>query len=372
MSTQFYKLGIKEKIQETDDTVSLRFDIPSELSELFQYKAGQYLTLKFNIKGEDARRAYSMSSSPLEKHIAVTIKRVKGGLVSNYIHDVVKVGDEIEVMPPQGRFVPKLNEEHRKTYYLFGAGSGITPLMSILKTVLELEPQSSVFLYYGSRIENQIIFKAELDQLEKTYKGQLRVIHIVSQPTKVKSGGLAGMFGKKQTLWLGEKGRINRKTTASFLEKHIPPYPDTVYFICGPGNMTQTIEDVLIARGVKKKQIYFELFNSETPGDGTKKAGGANSPKNGASQAIIHLDGKVFNMEIPAGKTILDALLDKKEEPPYSCTTGSCSTCMAKVTSGKVKMDVCYALDDDEIADGYVLTCQAKPDSAELEVRFDV
>lgn len=371
MSVQFHTLSIKEKIQETSDTVSLRFEIPTPLTETFQYKAGQYLTLRFNINGNDVRRAYSMSSSPLDSHITVTVKRVDKGLVSNHIHDKVNVGDQIEVMPPQGRFVPKLEEENRKTYYLFGAGSGITPLMSILKTVLENEPQSSVFLFYGSRNSEQIIFKSALEQLEQRYKGQLNVTHILSQAKKVKAGGLAGMFGKKQSLWLGENGRIDRRTTANFLEKNIPPYPDTEYFICGPGTMTQTIEDVLAARGVKKKQIHFELFNAELPGDGSKKANKAVA-KGGAAQAIIHLDGKVFNVEIPEGKTILDALLDIKEEPPYSCTTGSCSTCMAKVINGEVKMDVCYALDDDEIADGYVLTCQAKATSAEIEVNFDV
>ncbi len=370
MSTQFFRLKVKEKIQETDDTVSLNFDIPEDLKETFDFLPGQYLTLKFQFGENEARRAYSMSSSPMEEGIKVTIKKVEKGLVSNHIHDKVSVGDEVDVMPPQGRFVPKINEENRKVYYLFGAGSGITPLMSITKTLLEEEPQSSIFLFYGSREESGVIFKDELDALEKKYAGQLKVVHTLSNPAKAKAGGLAGMFGKKKTLWLGQKGRIDRRTTADFLEKNIPPYPDTEYFICGPGTMTQTIEDVLIARGVNKKKIHFELFNATLPGDLSKDAN-TSEKRNGASKVTVILDGKSIELNLAEGKTILDGLLDIKEEAPYSCTTGSCSTCMAKVTKGKVEMEICYALDDDEIADGYILTCQAKPITAEVELSFD-
>jgi ring-1,2-phenylacetyl-CoA epoxidase subunit PaaE len=371
MSNQFHSLRIKEKIQETDDTVSIKFEVPLDLKDAFEFKAGQYLTLKFNIKGQDARRAYSMSSSPLESDITVTVKRVDKGLISNYIHDNLKIGDHVETMAPQGRFVAKLNNENRKTYYLLGAGSGITPLMSILKTVLEEEPQSSIFLFYGSRNEEQIIFKNELDTLEKKYSGQLHVSHIVSQPKQVKTGGISGIFGKKKSLWLGEKGRIDRRTSANFFERNIPTYPNTEYFMCGPGNMIQTVEDVLIARGVNKKQIHFEMFNSELPGDGSQEKSSTPLSSNGSTKAVIHLDGNTFNASIAQGQTILEALLAIKKEPPYSCTTGSCSTCMAKITKGSATMDVCYALDDDEIEEGYVLTCQAKTTSAEIEVDFD-
>ncbi len=370
MSTQFYSLVVKDKIQETSDTVSLQFQIPENLKEDFQFLAGQYLTLKFNIDGVEARRAYSMSSSPLEKDITVTIKRVEGGLVSNYIHDKVSIGDTIEVMQPQGKFVPQLKVENRKTYYLFGAGSGITPLISMIKTIVEEEPQSSVFLLYGSRKEDEIIFKNELETLKQKYKGQIHITYTISQPTQVKAAGLIGMIGKKKVLWTGKKGRIDRKMTAIFLEENIPPYPNTEYFICGPGNMLQVIEDVLIARGVNKKQIHFELFNSTLPGDGTKDK---SASSDGATAKVkVLLDGKSIELEVTKDTTILDALLELKHEPPYSCTTGSCSTCMAKVSQGKVKMDVCYALDDDEIEDGFVLTCQAKPVSNEVELNYDV
>jgi ring-1,2-phenylacetyl-CoA epoxidase subunit PaaE len=371
MSNQFHSLRIKDKIQETAETVSIKFEVPPDLKDAFKFKAGQYLTLKFNIKGADARRAYSMSSSPLENDITVTVKRVDKGLVSNYIHDNLNIGDSVETMVPQGRFVAKLNDENRKTYYLLGAGSGITPLMSILKTVLEEEAQSSVFLFYGSRNEEQIIFKKELDALENKYAGQLHVSHILSQPKQIKSGGIVGMFGKKKNLWLGDKGRIDRRTSANFFEKSIPPYPTTEYFMCGPGNMIQTVEDVLIARGVSKKLIHFEMFNSELPGDGSQKKSTEQLSSSDSTKAVIHLDGNTFNASIAQGQTILDALLALKKEPPYSCTTGSCSTCMAKIIKGSATMDVCYALDDDEIEEGYILTCQAKATSPEIEVDYD-
>lgn len=368
MSAAFHTLIVSDKIQETKDTVTLAFNIPTTLKEIFQFQAGQYLTLKFDINGVEARRAYSMSSSPLESKIAITIKRVKGGLVSNYIHDLVKVGDSIEIMPPTGKFTPNILPEHRKTYYLIGAGSGITPLMSILKTILEEEPQSTLFLYYGSRNEQQIIFKNELDTLEQKFKGQLFVTHIISQPTRSSSGGLKGIFGKKKITWQGEKGRIDRRNIAIYLEKNIPPYPDTEYFLCGPEDMINGVQEVLVARGTPSKSIHFELFHTTADSSSLPKG----EVLNGDAKAIVQLDGKTFEVNIPKNKTILDALLSIKKDPPFSCKSGSCSTCIAKVTKGSVSMNVHHGLDDEEIAEGFILSCQARPATAEIEVDFDV
>ncbi len=368
MSLSFYNLKVNNIIQETPDTVSLVLTIPADLATTFAYRQGQYLTVKFELNGKEERRSYSMSSSPLEENLAISIKRVEQGLVSNHIHDQVKVGDEIAVLPPEGRFYTKLSEEHRKTYYLFGAGSGITPLMSILKTILETEPQSSIFLLYGNREEEGIIFKSQLDALEQKYSGQLSVEHILSQPKKEKGSGLSSFFKKSKPNWKGKTGRIDAEQIQSFFQQYPARHKDVEYFICGPGAMIHSVEEFLQGQGIDTKHIHAEHFTSNAadvdPNVAKKAVGDA--------QVKVFLDGETITVSVAKSKTILDALLDAKAEPPYSCTSGSCSTCMAKVTKGKVEMEVCYALDEDEVEEGYILTCQAHPTTEEVEISFDV
>lgn len=361
--TQFYPLTISQVKTETTDTVSLYFQVPTELVDTFSYKQGQYLTLRFTIDGNEVRRAYSMSSSPLEPELAVSVKRVSGGKMSNYIHDVVKAGDTVDVMPPQGRFYTKLDPDQRKSYYLFGAGSGITPLMSILKTTLEEEPQSSVYLLYGSREDDQIIFYDQLQALSQRYAGQLTVEYIVSKPKKEKGG----WFKKSTTNWAGRIGRISPVEIERFFNECPQQGNSAEYFICGPGAMIDAVETCLLEQGIDKKNIHSERFvnAAEAAANKAQNTGGAGAVK-------VQLRGEQFTIQVPENKTILETLLDNKHDAPYSCMAGACSTCMAKVKSGKVKMDVCYALDDDEVADGYVLACQAHPDSDDVEISFDV
>ena len=369
---QFYDLKVKDVINETAAAESISFSIPAGQEELFQYEAGQYLTLRFDIDGKDVRRAYSMSSSPLDDTTTVTVKRVKGGLVSNHINDNLKAGMTVKVMPPQGKFTTNFSAEQQRDFYLFGGGSGITPLMSILKTVLENEPKSTVNLFYGNQDENNIIFKSELDQLEKKYQGQLNVEHILADPVREKPTGFTAFLKKGKITWPGKVGVPDSANTNAFLDQHPPRSKESIYFICGPGPMMDSVESVLLKRGVDAKAIHIERFSSTPPQDQKAGAEAAATGVASAAKMTVTLDGKTVELSVPEGKTILDAMLDEKIEPPYSCTSGSCSTCMAKVKSGSVKMDACYALDDDEVADGFILTCQAHPTTAELEINFDI
>jgi ring-1,2-phenylacetyl-CoA epoxidase subunit PaaE len=361
--TKFYPLTVSKVKQETAKTVSLFFTVPTDLSSTFKYTQGQYLTLRFVINGQEERRAYSMSSSPVESELAVSVKRVKEGKVSNHINDNLKAGDTVEVMPPQGRFFTKLDPDQRKTYYLFGAGSGITPLMSILKTIVEEEPKSSVHLLYGSRHDDQIIFYDELNALSKRYEGQLNVQHIVSQPITEKGG----WFKKGKASWTGKTGRIDALEVDRFLEEYPVVGSGAEYFVCGPGKMIDKVEASLLEHGIVKANIHTERFvNAAEAADKKAKSTG------GAGHVTVILRGETVQIEVSTGKTILDTLLADKHDAPYSCMAGACSTCMAKIVKGKVKMDACYALDDDEVEEGYILACQSHPQGEGVEITFDV
>jgi ring-1,2-phenylacetyl-CoA epoxidase subunit PaaE len=369
MDHNFYKLTVSEVRRETPDAVTVFFQVPDSLKDTFSYKQGQYLTLRFVIQDEEVRRAYSMSSSPLEDHLAVTVKEVSGGKVSPFINRGLEVGDEVEVMPPTGRFYVDLDADQRRTFYFFGAGSGITPLMSIIKTTLEEEPQSSIHLLYGNRTEPSIIFQEEIAELKRRYAGQFQVTHILSRPEKVAGKGIGGLFKKGKIAWEGKVGRIDAAATKKFLEEQPKRTSEAAYFICGPTEMMQTIEKTLQEEGIDKKSIHLEYF---TPASDNGKTETSTTTDATAAKVQVMLDGQEIDIEVPAGKSILDILIAQKYDPPYSCTSGSCSSCIAKVTKGKVEMEVCLALDDDEIEEGFILTCQAKPTTEEVHITFDV
>ncbi len=368
MDTNFYPLQVKSVTQETDQAVTIEFDVPADLKETFSYKGGQYITIKAILGGE-LRRAYSMSSSPDQDRLAVTVKEVIGGRMSPYLTSQVKAGDTLDIMPPTGNFWTKLDDTSAKTYYLIGSGSGITPLMSIMRSVLEQEPKSMVHLIYGNRDEDSIIFKDELKQLEARHKGQLTVTHSLSQPKQKKASGLKGMFGKKESSWDGRTGRLTATAVQEIMKELPKPYEAAEHFICGPAQMMEDLKQQLKSQGVENKSIHIEYFVSAEP-----KSDSEASNIVGSDAAInVLLGGKSIDVELEGKETILDALLRMGHDAPYSCCSGACSTCIAKVTEGKVDMEVCFALDDDEIADGYILTCQARPaaDSGTVKLDFE-
>lgn len=362
MSTKTQLLKIAQIIRETPDAVSLKFLVPESLKEMFRYRSGQYITLIFEMNGQEERRAYSMSSAPHEDGITVTVKKVKDGLVSSLINDQLKEGQEVKVIPPQGHFNIAPKENNQKCYMLFGAGSGITPLKSIIKTILEKEPQSNIALLYGNRTEESIIFKEQLDALAQKYKGQFEVNYYLSAPPK--AGGIKGLFGKKKVAWTGGVGRINSKAIKHFLEENKCLHSDSEYYICGPGEMIDTVEDVLKARGVNEKQIHFERF---TP---SKKKVNTTTAVEDAT-LIAHLDDERYELTIPKGKNILEVMLKNNIDAPFACKAGVCSSCIAKIKSGEVAMDSVGALDEDEIKHGYILTCQSHPTTPKVEIDFD-
>ena len=357
---------IINKIQlETSDTITVFFEIPEHLKNNFTFLPGQYLTLKATINGEEIRRAYSISTAPFEKNIGVTIKRVPGGRLSTYIHSNWKSGDTVMVAGPEGNFTVEANHDKKRKFCFIAAGSGITPIMAMVKTILEEEPTSVCYLLYGSRSEDNIIFREQLNSLEQKYTGQIQVNHTLSKPISEKAKGLGGLFKKPKISWLGETGRISKEKISAFLDKNTMLNNNGVlYYLCGPGDMIQHAENVLEKRGISKDKIYKEFF-STPDSDKTSVTGSAATIK-------VHLNNETFEMHISGKKPILDELIDLKKNPPYSCTSGACSSCMAKVIEGKVKMEVCYALDEADIEKGLILTCQAKPVTERVEISYDV
>lgn len=361
--SQFFALPIVGKKQETADAVSISFSIPDDLQDKFKYKAGQYLTLEVEIEGEKVRRAYSLCSCPLtDDQLTVTVKRVDKGKVSNKLNGPLQLGQSIMVMPPEGRFTPEIDANNKKHYFLFAGGSGITPMMSIIRTVLKAEPNSCITLVYANRNKNSVIFKNELEELSKTEKARLDVVH---------SYDTADMF------WFGLKGFLTADTVKKQVMKHDRGMGKEFY-ICGPGEMMDTVKNGLLEMNIPKDSIHIEYFIAPT--SNTNKEESTTQPANTPAATAAHtadgtqmkltMNGKTHDVFVKNKKTILAAAQDAGLDPPYSCEAGICSTCMAKVTSGKVRMLENNILTEKEVANGYVLTCQALCESAEVSVEY--
>ena len=358
----FNKITIEKIVEETEDTKSFYLKIPDNLQGKYIFLPGQYITLKAEISGEEVRRAYSICSGMNSGDLAVTVKKVAKGKMSNFLHNTVKSGDNIEVSVPEGKFVIQPEHERSMDYYFVAAGSGITPVMSMIKSILELEAKSTCYLLYGSRNEKDIIFKEEWDNLEKKYKDQLFVRHTLSQPLKTKATGLAGMLGKKSTLWTGSTGRITSHKVKEFINDHPKRTKESTYYLCGPGNMIEVAESTLEGLAISKEHIKKEYFSTSTD---TVSTGNE-------AFVTITLDQVTKEVDVHAEETILEAALRHNLDAPYSCTSGACSSCLAKKISGEIEMDAHYALEDDEVTEGFILTCQSRIMSDKAAITYDV
>ncbi len=367
MAKSFNQLTISDKIKETEDSYSFLFEIPDSLSSQYDFLPGQYLTLKVTVAGEELRRAYSIFTAPSSGKFGFTVKRVEGGKVSNFLIDQLNASDQLEVMPPEGKFTLRPERTLQRDHYFFAGGSGVTPIMSMIDTVLADEPLSTCYFLYANRTENDIIFYDKLNTMAENYKGQLVVKHILSQPAKEKVGGIKGLFGKKTASWRGLQGRCNNSILTRYIDDHPSKSNNNTYYLCGPSGLIERVEAFLQGQGISQgsiKKEYFTAANDSPKAVSTAATGSA-------ATAEVKLNGKTVTIDIASDQTVLDALIDKGYDPPYSCTSGACSTCVAKVTEGEVTMDACFALDDEEVADGYVLTCQSKVASGHVKIDYE-
>lgn len=346
-NVKYRNLKIKEVINETHDAITIVFEQPEEKIE---YKSGQFLTLILNIDGKEVRRAYSLCSSPfVDDDLAVTVKRVEKGLMSNWLPDNIHAGDTIKVMDPMGVFTTDYASDKKRHIIMFAGGSGITPMMSILKSILTQEPESIVSLIYANRNINSIIFKDELYKWETDYEGRLHVIHILDD---------APMN------WQGMSGLLNHDMLNKLFER-IPSWgtDKTTYLMCGPEGMMKNVETLLSAQNIPKENIFKESFVAGTIDKEIKKAEEmtGNGEEAKEREVTIHYDGEEYKFKVAPDKTILETALDQGIDLPYSCQSGLCTACRGKCISGKVKLDEEEGLSESELAEGYVLTCVGHP-----------
>lgn len=355
---KFHTLTVSDIRRETDDAVSIAFDVPSELKDEYTFIQGQYLTFKINLGGEEIRRNYSICVSPLDGELRVAVKKVEGGLFSAYANDTLKVGDTLEVMTPMGRFHTKLDPTNEKSYVAFVAGSGITPVMAHMKTILATEPKSTISLFYGNKSTASIIFREQIEDLKNLYMGRLRVFHVLSRE--------ASEFPFLQ-------GHIDEEKCGIFFRYFVQPETMDEVFICGPAPMIEAVRTSLNAAGVDPKKVHFELFAS--PQQLAARKGEATLAKKDTgfkAEVKIILDGLATEFTMDANESsILDAALKNGADLPFACKGGVCATCRARITEGEVNMDVNYSLEPDELARGFVLTCQSHPKTPTVTVDFD-
>ncbi len=362
MSQGFYTIKIKEIIQETSDAKTFVFEIPEDIQAHFTYTAGQYLTFEAEINGEKVRRSYSLCTyMGVDIHPAVTIKKVEGGRMSNFFNNTLNVGDSVQVMPPMGNFTVIPDANRTKQYVLFGGGSGITPVMGIAKAVLKDEPSSKVTLVYANRDPESVIFKEKIKEMEGIYGSRFSVLL---------------SYDKAPFTWFGLKGQLSEDKVQTIVKNKIGGSFDTyAYYICGPGPMMEVIKGGLSGLGISKDLINIEYFSAPTASkEAENVAVGSNASEevfNGTSEITLRVYGKTHTIQVDQNTTILNAAMKEGIDPPYSCTVGVCTTCRAKVHSGLVHMLEREGLSDQEIKEGFVLTCQSVPRSSKITLSYE-
>jgi|YNPBryulayer2012_1023412.scaffolds.fasta_scaffold03531_4 ring-1,2-phenylacetyl-CoA epoxidase subunit PaaE len=354
MAIEFYKLKVAKIIKETPDTVTIVFDIPKELNEVFHYKPGQYVTIKLPDGDPSDRRAYSISSSPYwDEPLGITVKKLPEGKLSVYLNENLQVGDYLDVIPPIGNFVLDFENKPDANYVLYAAGSGITPIFSILKSILKVQPKAQILLLYSNRTEQSIIFYDKLRTLEKNHEN-LKII-----------------FGLTQynSSWQGHRGRFNTINLTAILQRNALDFRNREHFLCGPAGMMKQVLDALELLNVERSQIHKESFTAEETNH--HHIVHKHLPELIKRKVKVKLYGETFEIEVEPEDSLVSALQKQGYMPPYSCQIGACSTCRAKAISGKFYMDICEALSPEEIQAGYVLTCRAHPLEDNCFVDYD-
>jgi ring-1,2-phenylacetyl-CoA epoxidase subunit PaaE len=356
MAEHFHPLKVAEVVPETDEAMSIRFDVPQDLAEAFRFKAGQHLTLRADIGGEEVRRNYSLCTAPFENELMVTVKRIAGGVFSNWVADSLKAGDLIDVMTPHGSFTCDFEPGAARHYVAFAGGSGITPIMSLVRTALAEEPRSRFTLFYGNRDSSSVIFLEALAGLKDRYMGRLELFHFLDQEE-----GDVELFN----------GMLDRGRCDEAIE-HLVDEPTEVdaWFICGPGPMMDAAESALLDRGLDKNRIHIERFTAGRPSAALAAQMQALQEQAAGLTVSVTLDGRTRKVEFGQAN-ILDSVRAAGLPAPFACKAGVCATCRAKVTEGKVEMAARYGLTDEEVEAGYILTCQSVPAGPGVAVDYD-
>jgi ring-1,2-phenylacetyl-CoA epoxidase subunit PaaE len=352
----FHPLTIAAIDPVTDDSVAIMFEVPEQLRADYAFTQGQHLTIRTELAGDDVRRNYSICAPVSSGQLRVAVKRLPGGAFSEHALDVLQPGDVLDVMTPSGRFFTELDPRNTKHYVCVAAGSGITPVLSIVATTLETEPHSQVTLVYANRTHKSVMFLEEVEDLKDSYPDRFQLIHVLSrEPQEVE------LFS----------GRLDADRMARLLESLLPPDTVDEWFLCGPFDMVSDLRKLLISEGVAKKAVHAEVFHVESAGAVRRTPVQSAGPAEGA-EVTITLDGRTSSFRLASdGPVVLDAALAVRSDAPFACKGGVCGTCRAKVVEGSVEMDTNWALEPDEVERGYVLTCQSHPTSDKVVLDYD-